>query len=430
MTRHHHDGLRKRCGCPRLRWSKCAHPWYLAYQWRGQRHRVSLDRLVGRQLRGKTEADAEADRIREEIRAGTFQTGATPAPPANHSVTVSAFGAIFLERYSKARGKVTWRDDEVKIGKVLAFILPRTGHTMGASPDNGITEDDCDVFLTSLRERHLAASTRNKYLQLLKAMSRWGLHKGYLERPWILPGSDLKREKHAKRDRRLRPDEEDRLLEQAAPRLYRLVVAALETGCRLGELLALRWRDVDLKRGEVRIQAITAKSRKIRHIPIVARLRAVLDLARYDPSGQPFGPDAHVFGDEVGRRLQSQQKAWESAVLKAHGHTPTWVKTALSPQSRAAFRGINLRFHDLRHEAGSRWLEKGLPLHHVKELLGHASIATTDTYLNASRIHLRESMLAMEQRGKNGTQVTQSTEKQAAQDAQEQRKNGDNLLIN
>ena len=222
----------------------------------------------------------------------------------------------------------------------------------------------------------------------------------------------------------------DRLLEQAGPRLYRLVVAALETGCRLGELLALRWRDVDLKRGEVRIQAITAKSRKIRHIPIVARLRAVLDLARYDPSGQPFGPDAHVFGDEVGRRLQSQQKAWESAVLKAHGHTPTWVKTALSPQSRAAFRGINLRFHDLRHEAGSRWLEKGLPLHHVKELLGHASIATTDTYLNASRIHLRESMLAMEQRGKNGTQVTQSTEKQATQDAQEQRNNGDNLLIN
>ena len=173
------------------------------------------------------------------------------------------------------------------------------------------------------------------------------------------------------------------MLDQAGPRLYRLIVAALETGCRLGELLALRWRDVDLKRGELRIRAVTAKSRKLRHIPIVARLRAVLDLARHDPAGQPFGPDAHVFGDAVGRRLQSQKKAWESAVLKAHGHRPTWVKTALSPPSRAAFRGIDLHFHDLRHEAGSRWLEKGLPLHHVKELLGHASIAATDTYLNA-----------------------------------------------
>ena len=38
------------------------------------------------------------------------------------------------------------------------------------------------------------------------------------------------------------------------------------------------------------------------------------------------------------------------------------------------------------------WLEAGIPLHHVKELLGHASISTTDTYLNAGRIHLHESM--------------------------------------
>ena len=112
-----------------------------------------------------------------------------------------------------------------------------------------------------------------------------------------------------------------------------------------------------------------------------------------------------MFGDEVGRRLTSQQKAWETAVLKAHGHSPTWVRHGLSPDSRDAYRTIDLHFHDLRHEAGSRWLEQGLPLHHVKELLGHASISTTDTYLNASRIHLRESMLEMEKRGKSGTNV-------------------------
>ena len=73
-----------------------------------------------------------------------------------------------------------------------------------------------------------------------------------------------------------------------------------------------------------------------------------------------------------------------------------------------AYRTIDLHFHDLRHEAGSRWLEQGLPLHHVKELLGHASISTTDTYLNASRIHLRESMLEMEKRGKSDTNVPQN----------------------
>ena len=46
MTLHHTAGLTKRCDCPRPRWSKCAHPWYLAYQWKGARHRVCLDRLL------------------------------------------------------------------------------------------------------------------------------------------------------------------------------------------------------------------------------------------------------------------------------------------------------------------------------------------------------------------------------------------------
>ena len=272
-----------------------------------------------------------------------------------------------------------------------------------------MTEDDCDVFLESLRARQLAASTRNKYLQTLKAMSAWGVRKGYLETSWIKPGSDLKREKIAKRDRRLAPDEEGTILAQAAPRLYRLVVAALETGCRLGELLSLRWEDVDLTRGALRIRAHNAKQRKLRHIPIVARLRAVLELARYDPAGEPFGPRAYVFGDAVGRRMKSQRKAWESAVLKAHGHTPERVKTSLSPASREAYAAIGLRFHDLRHEAGSRWLEAGVPLHHVKELLGHASISTTDTYLNASRLHLRESMARMDLARKIAAKMPQTT---------------------
>ncbi len=406
MTRHRSDGLTKRCDCPRSRRSKCAHPWYFAFQWKGKRYRVQLERLVGRRLDGKTKADTEAERIRREIKAGTFQPGPTP-PPSDHSVTVSAFGAIFVERYSKARGKVTWRDDAGRISRIAAFVLPRAGHTIGTMSINDVTEDDCDVFLTSLRERQLAASTRNKYLQLLKAMSAWGVRKGYLARPWILPGSDLKREKHAKRGRRLAPHEEQRLLTHAAPRLYRLIVAGLETGCRIGELLSLQWQDVDLARGELRVRARNTKARKVRHIPIVSRLRAVLDMARHDPAGEPFGPDAFVFGDEVGRRLNSQKKAWESAVLKAHEHTPTWKHRGLSPESREAYRTIDLLFHDLRHEAGSRWLEQGLPLHHVKELLGHASISSTDTYLNASRIHLRESMLEMEKRGKSGESVPQ-----------------------
>ncbi|MEP6918433.1 MAG: tyrosine-type recombinase/integrase [Acidobacteriota bacterium] len=43
--------------------------------------------------------------------------------------------------------------------------------------------------------------------------------------------------------------------------------------------------------------------------------------------------------------------------------------------SRAVLQAINLHFRDLRHEAGSRWLEAGMPLHHVEDRLGHAKRA-------------------------------------------------------
>ncbi len=67
-------------------------------------------------------------------------------------------------------------------------------------------------------------------------------------------------EKPAKRDRRLTEDKGRKLLEagEKTPPLYRLIVAALETGCRESELLRLQWRDVHLARGELVILAVNA----------------------------------------------------------------------------------------------------------------------------------------------------------------------------
>jgi len=264
-----------------------------------------------------------------------------------------------------------------------------------------VNSDGIEKFLRGLRDLGRAASTRNQYLQVFKAMSTWGFRKGYLEHPWIGPFADLKREKIARRRGKVTPDEEKLLLAAAPPRLQRLIIAALETGCRQGEILSLQWREVDLIRREIRIRADKAKDDEDRHIPVSNRMLAVLEMASQDPTGHPFRPTAYVFGDEVGHRVGSPKKAWETAVLKAHGHRPVWQKKAnrLADESREAYRAVNLHFHDFRHEAGSRWLEAGMPLHHVKELLSHANISTTDTYLNAGRIHLHESMRKVDERG-------------------------------
>jgi hypothetical protein len=59
-------------------------------------------------------------------------------------------------------------------------------------------------------------------------------------------------------------------------------------------------------------------------------------------------------------------------------------------------KAIDLHFHDLRHEAGCRWLEAGWPLHHVQEMLGHTNLSQTSTYLHASETGLQESMRRFE----------------------------------
>ena len=56
------------------------------------------------------------------------------------------------------------------------------------------------------------------------------------------------------------------------------------------------------------------------------------------------------------------------------------------PKPSEALGAIDLHFHDLRREAGSRWLEGGVPLHTVKDWLGHTNISQTSTYLNATRV--------------------------------------------
>jgi integrase len=411
------DGLRKVCGCPRRGWPKCPHPWHFNYSWHGTPYRFSLDKQLGRKVRSKIEAAAEAKRLREAIEAGTFQAGASAdVVCAPEELTLAAFADVWLAQCPKRRGKnrgaPRGSDDGGRLHRLVT--LPSARRTsagaaiaIGTMPIGTIVEADVEAALAALHQRSASNSTRNKYLQLFQSLAKWATKKGYLARSWFTVDSDVRRgdERGNRRDRRLAPDvfhettgalvaagEERRLLAVAGPRLQRLILGALETCCRCGELLQLQWRDV----GEdwIQIRAAHAKDGEPREIPISTRLRAVLDMARVDPAGRPLGPDAYVFGNALGEYEPFPRKAWDTAVLRAHGHTPRWEpgKGRLTATSRAELTRVDLTFHDLRHEGGSRLLEAGWPLHHVRDMLGHADISTTSRYLNAERHGLRESM--------------------------------------
>jgi len=105
--------------------------------------------------------------------------------------------------------------------------------------------------------------------------------------------------------------------------------------------------------------------------------------------------DTLAFSNEIGEPLPHFHDTRVRTVLKAHGITPRWSAThnykGLSPECKAAYRKIDLRWHDIRHEYASQLVEKNVPLAQVRDLLGHASITTPERYDNETRHAAQES---------------------------------------
>ena len=163
------------------------------------------------------------------------------------------------------------------------------------------------------------------------------------------------------RSRRLEEGEHDRILKAADPYIADFFVAMIETGCRPGELRTLQWSEV---RGDyVVVLAEKAKDREERRIPIMPTLRKILDRRKVGPDGNELAPTAYVFGNEVGD------------ILARRYLCKLWLATG----DRAKVK--NLHLHDLRGEAGSQLLEAGVPIHEVRDALGHSSTTMTSAYL-------------------------------------------------
>lgn len=126
----------------------------------------------------------------------------------------------------------------------------------------------------------------------------------------------------------------------------------------------------------ISIRAEKAKTRQSRLIPISTRLGSILEVRKLDPEGKEFPPEAYVFGNATGNRVKSVRTAWENAT------------------ETAGLKGLQLR--DLRHEAGSRFDEAGLPVSYTSKILGHSNLNTTSRYLNIHRRGLHDAMQKLE----------------------------------
>jgi len=411
IRRQRNDGLRKICNCSLRSWPRCEHPWYFSFKPKGKpRVRVSLDRYKGEHVALLEDAKTIAAELRTAVANDTYppqaQSSRESAPAVTYQIAAERWLAHVPLLRGKNRGNARSYNDRHKIDAICAFVPAGRTHSIGTHEAASVTEDMFEEFIAHMRGKGRSPATTGKHVQTIQAVDRWMLKKGYRTKSALSGESAvLTVGKSAKRSRRLVPDaldaagkvvtegEERRLLAVAAPSLQRLIIAALETGCRLGELQGLKWGDVDLGRGEFTVRGASNKTGASRTLPISPRLRAVLELLRIGPMGTNRPADHFVFGDAIGGRPGNPRKAWETAVLKSHGVEPTWTgNKGFSDAARAALRSIDLHFHDLRHEAGSRMLEAGWPLHHIQRMLGHADLKMTSIYLNVERVGLQESM--------------------------------------
>ena len=150
-----------------------------------------------------------------------------------------------------------------------------------------------------------------------------------------------------------------------------LIRVAAFAGLRRGELIALKWRDVNpvARKLTVRrtvsgtIELTSTKSRRARDVPIPDQAEAAF--ARLRDRTDFTGADDYVFVNRLGRRLDpsSLRRRYERA--------------------RAAAGLEPLRFHDLRHTYGSLLVAGGIDLVSVKAAMGHSRISTTERYLHA-----------------------------------------------
>ncbi len=196
--------------------------------------------------------------------------------------------------------------------------------------------------------RRRAQDTANRRLNLLRAI----LNSAYRKDPDRVPNADAWRRVRAfqrvdrPRTRVLAAAECHRLLTCLPADLRALALGALYTGCRLGELQALRV--CDTSEGRVHVQR--SKSGRTRYIPLSS-------------AGAIF------FAGLVGSR-SADARVFEPA-----------SRIGISRGMRAACAAAGImpaaRFHDLRRTYGSLLLNAGAPVHVVQELLGHADVRTT-----------------------------------------------------
>ena len=319
--------------------------WVIDFTCKG--HRIT--RIFGK---AKAAAEAEEDRIKTEIRAGRFVPLKQKGAKQNDG-SFKAQADEFLELYSKQH-KRSWARDEISLKHLSEFFE-------GAS----LAEIDglkIEKYILHRTAAGISKSTINRELACLKTMFGKAVEWGKAEKS---PAAKVKkfREPNA-RERILSPEEARRLVESADPGIRPVLIIALNTGMRRGEILSLKWADLDFTKSFILIS--DSKSGRSRKVFMNALVYDTLKALPKDPSEYIF------FNAETEAHVKDVKTAFKTACR------------------RADIKGV--RMHDLRHTAATRMIEAGVDLVTVSKILGHSSIQMTMRYAHPTPETMRRAV--------------------------------------
>lgn len=228
----------------------------------------------------------------------------------------------------------------------------------------------------TVRNTQRSPATVNRYMAILShaftvAVNEWG---------WIddSPMRKVRKMREPKgRIRFLSDDERKRLLSECqkntkSPYLYPVVVLALSTGARYGEIITLKWNDVDLSRGLMVLHETKNNERRVLPLAGLALeiMKAHAKIRRIDTS--------YVFPNIKGDQPSHIRTAFENALIRSEIHDFT--------------------FHGLRHSAASYLAMNGASLAEIAEVLGHKTLQMVKRYAHLSEAHTSAVVARMNER--------------------------------
>ena len=327
-------------------------------------------RQIWKTFRGtKKQAEAELARL-----VNAIETGTDLEP---RSVTV----ATFLDRWLQAtKSRVAPRTYERYSEIVRLHVLPSLGRVQLGKLRPLQLEDLYQGLEASGLSRQTILHVHRVLFTALKQAVRWQLLTRNVAEA-VTPPRPVRRQVPP-----FSSEQADVVLSAVAETdLAPAVALALGTGMRRGEVLGLRWSDIDLVGGEARItQTLQATADGVCFVPpkthrsarTIALPPFVLDALKQQRSRQGI------------RRLAAGAAWQELGLVVDRGDGAPLAPWALSQRFRYAMRksGIDLSFHGLRHAHASLMLEAGIHLKVVSERLGHSSIGiTADLYTHMTK---------------------------------------------